>query len=147
MLWVQAIVMPAQNLYQAIWDLMIFVTLKSGQSHQNLNSLKDIWWHHFTYNCHAPFELPVLSEMLPEIHTKEKCDFLNFKAPNKNCSRRHFNFLLLSFEENKACCSKWICLAEDSLGTSSLIFSEKQWKIIYECHLLQLWLALQGLNL
>ena len=25
------------------------------------------------------------------------------KASNKNCSRRHFNFLLLSFEENKAC--------------------------------------------
>ena len=24
------------------------------------------------------------------------------KAPNKNCSRRHINFLLLSFEENKA---------------------------------------------
>ena len=24
------------------------------------------------------------------------------KTPNKNCSRRHFNFLLLSFEENKA---------------------------------------------
>ena len=23
-------------------------------------------------------------------------------APNKNCSRRHFNFLLLSSEENKA---------------------------------------------
>ena len=27
---------------------------------------------------------------------------VTFKAPNKNCSRRHFNFLLLSFEENKA---------------------------------------------
>ena len=27
---------------------------------------------------------------------------LTLKAPNKNCSRRHFNFLLLSFEENKA---------------------------------------------
>ena len=27
---------------------------------------------------------------------------LNLKAPNKNCSRRHFNFLLLSLEENKA---------------------------------------------
>ena len=29
-----------------------------------------------------------------------------------------------------------LCLAEDSLETSSLIFSEKQWKIIYECRLL-----------
>ena len=27
---------------------------------------------------------------------------LTLKAPNKNCSRRHFNFLLLSLEENKA---------------------------------------------
>ena len=27
-------------------------------------------------------------------------DYLTLKAPNKNCSRRHFNFLLLSFEEN-----------------------------------------------
>ena len=27
---------------------------------------------------------------------------LTLKALNKNCSRRHFNFLLLSFEENKA---------------------------------------------
>ena len=26
---------------------------------------------------------------------------INLKAPNKNCSRRHFNFLPLSFEENK----------------------------------------------
>ena len=26
---------------------------------------------------------------------------LTLKAPNKKCSRRHFNFLLLSFEENK----------------------------------------------
>ena len=27
---------------------------------------------------------------------------LTLKAPNKICSRRHFNFLLLSFKENKA---------------------------------------------
>ena len=24
------------------------------------------------------------------------------KVPNKNCSRQHFNFLVLSFKENKA---------------------------------------------
>ena len=47
------------------------------------------------------------------------------------------------FEENKA----WFfhvnpLLAEDSLGTLSLIFSEKQWRNIYECRLLQSWLAL-----
>ena len=28
--------------------------------------------------------------------------YLTLKAPNKNCSRRYFKFLLLSFEENKA---------------------------------------------
>ena len=65
---------------------------------------------------------------------------LTLKAPNKNCSRWHFNFLLLSFEENKPWCFKWIfCLAEDSLETSSLISSEKQWKNIYKCRLLQSW--------
>ena len=65
---------------------------------------------------------------------------LTLKAPNQNCSRRHFNFLLLSFEENKAWFFMWIlCLAEDSLETSSLIFSGKQWKNIYECRLLHGW--------
>ena len=54
---------------------------------------------------------------------------LTLKVPNKNCSRQHFTFLLLSFEQNKAWFFMWIlCLAEDSLETSSLIFSEKQWK-------------------
>ena len=44
-----------------------------------------------------------------------------------------FNFLLLSFEENKAWFFMWIlCLAEDSLETSSHIFSEKQWKDIHD---------------
>ena len=42
--------------------------------------------------------------------------YLTLKAPHKNCSRRHFNSLLLSFEKIK----------EDSLETLSLIFSEKQ---------------------
>ena len=27
---------------------------------------------------------------------------LTFKVPNKNCSRQHFNFILLSFKENEA---------------------------------------------
>ena len=27
---------------------------------------------------------------------------LTVKAPNKDCSRQHFNFFLLSFEENRA---------------------------------------------
>ena len=55
---------------------------------------------------------------------------LTLKASIKNCSRRQFNFLLLSFKENKAWFFPWIlCLAEDSLEISSLIISEKQWKI------------------
>ena len=46
--------------------------------------------------------------------------------PHLRCS-----CLLLSFEESKAWCFKCIlCLAEDSLETSSLISSEKQWKIL-----------------
>ena len=28
--------------------------------------------------------------------------YLTLKTPNENCSRRHFNCLVLSFEENKA---------------------------------------------
>ena len=68
---------------------------------------------------------------------------LILKVSNKNCSSRHFKFLLLSFWKNKTWFFLWIlCLAEDSLETSSLIFSEKQWKNIYECRLLQSWLAL-----
>ena len=47
---------------------------------------------------------------------------LTLKTAKKNCSRRHFNFQLLSFEENKV---YFYVLAEDSLETSSLIFSEK----------------------
>ena len=31
-----------------------------------------------------------------------KLTTLTLKVPNKNCSRQHFNFLLLSFKENKA---------------------------------------------
>ena len=37
--------------------------------------------------------------------------FFTLKAPNKNCSWRHLNFSLLSFEENKAWFFLWIvCL-------------------------------------
>ena len=80
---------------------------------------------------------------------------LTLKAPNKNCSRRHFKFLLLSFEKIRldiSCKSSAYqrihlkhqvyqrsrsCLSEDSLETSSLIFSEKQCKNINKCRLLQ----------
>ena len=57
------------------------------------------------------------------------CSYLTLKAPNKNCSRQHFIFVLLSFEENKAWFYMWIlCLAEDLHETSSLIFSKKKTK-------------------
>ena len=50
---------------------------------------------------------------------------LTLKVPNKNCSRWHFIFLLLCLEENKAWSFMWIlCLAEDSLETTSLILSD-----------------------
>ena len=29
-------------------------------------------------------------------------NIFTLKVPNKNCSRRHYNFLILSLEENKA---------------------------------------------
>ena len=35
--------------------------------------------------------------IIPQVHRF----ILTLKVPNKNCSRRHFIFLLLSFEENK----------------------------------------------
>ena len=41
------------------------------------------------------------SFMLISRETHCEGQLLTLKAPNKNCSRRHFNFLLLSFEENK----------------------------------------------
>ena len=52
----------------------------------------------------------------------------------KNCSRQHFNFLILSFKETKAWFFMWILrLAEDLLETASLIFSVKQWKNVVYC--------------
>ena len=65
-------------------------------------------------------------------------------VPNKNCSRRHFLIFYFYLSKKIRLDSfMWIlCLVEDSLETSSLIFSEKQRKNIYECRLLQSWLAL-----
>ena len=37
-----------------------------------------------------------------EVRCIHMVQVLTLKALNKNCSRRHFNFLLLPFEENKA---------------------------------------------
>ena len=44
------------------------------------------------------------SQSLQLSEHKLVCKFIFFtlKVPNKNCSRRHFNFLLISFKENKA---------------------------------------------
>ena len=47
------------------------------------------------------------------------------KAPNKNCGRRHFNFSLLSFEENEAWLFMWIHLKHQvsfSLKNNEKIF-------------------------
>ena len=43
-----------------------------------------------------------LNETTALLPLKEYKLTLTLKAPNKNCSRRHFNFLFLSFKENKA---------------------------------------------
>ena len=68
---------------------------------------------------------------------------LTLNAPTKIAADDILIFYLYFFEENKAWFFMWIlCLAEDSLERSSLIFSEKQWKNIYDCRLLQSWLAL-----
>ena len=48
------------------------------------------------YQCVCDYCLHILPFLL-ELVTA--CICLTLKAPNKNCSRRHFNFLLLSFEE------------------------------------------------
>ena len=42
------------------------------------------------------------SNYLPMITFDYVVQIITLKAPNKNCGIRHFNFLLLSFEENKA---------------------------------------------
>ena len=69
------------------------------------------------------------------------------KHQTKIVAHNIFIFYFLSFEEIKAWFFMWIlCLAEDSLETSCLIFSEKQWKNIYECRLLQSRLDFKGLN-
>ena len=53
--------------------------------------------------------------------------FLTLKAPDKNCSRRqHVNVYF--YLSKKIRLDFFMCLAEDSLQTSGLIFSEKQCK-------------------
>ena len=53
-------------------------------------------------------EIPLyISYFIPSVNEHQKrTDFtghgVTLEAPNNNCSRRHFNFSLLSFEENKA---------------------------------------------
>ena len=108
-----------------------------------------IYFHISTESPSKP-ELSLVLRLLyseqPKLHrvfAVQSAIGLTLKAPNKHCSRRPFTFSLLSFEENKAWFFMWIlCLAEDSLETSSLISSEKQRKNIYECCLLQSRLAL-----
>ena len=88
------------------------------------------------FSCTIPLEFlvaPILAfAVLNKISRKQKrcpkylqtaniqTKLLTLKAPNKNCSRRHFILFTFIFQENKA------CLAERSHEMSSLIFSEKQ---------------------
>ena len=99
------------------------------QQQQSISNASAVIFSPFKQNIFMSLDVVILKA------THYPTDFLNIfdetvylimltlKAPNKNCSRRHLIFLLLSFDENKACFS---CLAEDSLETSSLIFFEKQ---------------------
>ena len=57
-----------------------------------------------------------------------QCTSLTLKAPNKNC-----NFIFYFYLSNKA----WFFMR-----ILCLLSLKKQWKNIYECCLLQLWLAL-----
>ena len=69
---------------------------------------------------------------------------LTLKRQTKIAADDIWIFYCYLSKENKAWFFMWILgLAEDSLETSSLIFSEKKKrKNIYECRLLQSWLAL-----
>ena len=61
------------------------------------------------------------------------CCSLTLKAPNRNCSRRQFIFFFYFYLSKKIRFDFSCYVAEVSLETSSLIFSEKEWKTIYEC--------------
>ena len=53
--------------------------------------------------CTYSVKIAIATKCLPaETASESGIILLTLKTPNKNCSRRHFNFLLLSFEENKA---------------------------------------------
>ena len=61
-----------------------------------------------TPSCFSPFFTKeddfydFLFASLADVVLHKWCLLLTLKAPNKNCSRRHFIFLLFSLEENKA---------------------------------------------
>ena len=107
------------------------------------------WKNHITFQMYSMEMLR--AQMRLSILQSDGClcclhaylNHLSLKKPIKIKADDTFILLLLSFKENKAWCSMWIlCLvAEDLHDISSLIFSEKQWKCIYECRLLQSWLV------
>ena len=49
----------------------------------------------------AAFDMRIKIKPKGQRYIYEILDVLTLKAPNKNCSRRHFNSLLLSFEKRK----------------------------------------------
>ena len=61
------------------------------------------------------------------IQLKSTCDWAAFtlKATNRNCSWRHFNFLHLSFEENKAWFFMWILCKQRIHLKHQVLFSLK----------------------
>ena len=128
-------IMPASVYMMSLKTLACIVSwlvvcLKTGVSNSTWHSQKTLM-SGFTYNKYLYIQTKL--RMTFRFSCWKSCinwNTLTMKAPNKNWSRRHFIFLLLSFKENKAWFFMWIlCLAEDSLDLSNLIFSEKQWKI------------------
>ena len=101
-----------------------------------------LWLLHIDGLLWPTFLQKWINQLLPVISFKH-CEQAAIEVTSKIAADDILFFWLLSFEENKA----WFFMAEDSLDTSSLIFSEKQWKNIHECRLLQSWLVLKGLFL
>ena len=66
-----------------------------------------VWEYRLKYHLKEPLNQKLPKEQsdrglhcLP-FYTLPPLQVLTLKALNKNCSRRHFNFLLSSFKENK----------------------------------------------
>ena len=90
-------------------DFMVYLKLNkfSGFAYMAkflLQFYKEKKFHVFLFACFSNKTPSRKGSALIERTCLHRSKFfpLTLKAPNKNCSRRHFNFLLLFFEENKA---------------------------------------------